>query len=356
MRLGTICIGHPECRRRGAVRWAMTRLFTPVLLAFAFMAGGANAEVNERTLKLGYGIPEEHPLGQGVNKFIEIIEEKSGGKIKITPYPATQLGSESQMIAAVRGGIQEMVIPSSAPLTGFVPEYALFDFPFLFRNEKEAHAVLDGPVGERMLDVLSQHGLKGLCFWENGFRVVTNNKRPITKAEDIKGLKIRTMQSPVYLDVFNTLGANAVPMAFTELFTALETGAVDAQENPYAIIDAGKFDEVQKYVSATKHSYAPFPVMIGKKLWDQFTPDEQKIFEEACTEAQAHQRKISYERNTALVKELQEKGMQFNELAPEELARMREMLAPVAEKYTKQVGEDLVRQTYAELEKIRTQQ
>jgi tripartite ATP-independent transporter DctP family solute receptor len=274
--------------------------------------------------------------------------------MKVKTYSDGTLGAEAQTISAAQGGVQEMTLVSSAPMVGVVKEFALFDLPFLFQDEKEADAVLDGPIGKKLLDKLPEKNLIGLCYWENGFRNVTNSKRPISKAEDIQGLKIRTMQNPVYTDVFNTLGANAVPMAMTEVYTALETKAIDAQENPYAIINASKFNEVQKYVSATRHAYAPAPVLVSKKFWDKLSPDEQKVLQEACVETRDYQRKISREQTSKALAELKSKGMAFNEISPEELAKMREKVKPVVQKYSKEVGEDLVKQTYAEIEKVRS--
>jgi tripartite ATP-independent transporter DctP family solute receptor len=257
------------------------------------------------------------------------------------------------MISATRGGVQDMVIPSSAPLVPLVKEFALFDLPFLFADEKEADAVLDGPVGRKLLDKLAEKDLIGLCYWENGFRNVTNSKRAIAKADDLQGLKIRTMQSPVYIDTFNTLGANAVPMAMTEVFSALETKAIDAQENPYQIIYASKFEDVQKYLSATRHAYAPYVIIAGKKFWNKLSPDERKILQDACVEARDYQRKLSREANAKVLAELQAKGMLFNEVPPAEAAKMRERIKPVVDKYTKEIGQDLVKETYAEIEKAK---
>ncbi len=327
------------------------RLFASLCVAAILVTAAAAAQA--QTYKLGYGIAEEHPLGQGANKFAQLVAEKSGGKIKLKNYPATQLGSEAQMISATRGGVQDMVIPSSAPLVPLVKEFALFDLPFLFADEKEADAVLDGPVGRKLLDKLAEKDLIGLCYWENGFRNVTNSKRAIAKADDLQGLKIRTMQSPVYIDTFNTLGANAVPMAMTEVFSALETKAIDAQENPYQIIYASKFEDVQKYLSATRHAYAPYVIIAGKKFWNKLSPDERKILQDACVEARDYQRKLSREANAKVLAELQAKGMLFNEVPPAEAAKMRERIKPVVDKYTKEIGQDLVKETYAEIEKAK---
>jgi TRAP-type transport system periplasmic protein len=328
------------------------------LIIPAFLFSGVEslaADIKDRTIKFSYVLPKEHPYGLGAAKFAELVDKKSGGKIKVKTYADGALGAEAQTISATQGGVQEMTLVSSAPLVGIVKEFALFDLPFLFADEKEADAVLDGAVGKKLLDKVSEKNLVGLCYWENGFRHVTNSKRPIAKAEDIQGLKIRTMQNPVYTDVFNTLGANAVPMAFTEVYTALETKSIDAQENPYGIIYASKFNEVQKYLSATKHTYAPAPVLVGKKFWEKLTPDEQKILQDSCVEARDYQRKVSREQNAKVLADLKAKGMAFNEIPPEEVAKMREKVKPVVDKYTKEVGEDLVKQTYAEIDKVRKQ-
>jgi tripartite ATP-independent transporter DctP family solute receptor len=358
---------HPQSQLHGTAKTTETKefnmqmsirslLYSLGIPAILLMADASiAADISKRAIKLGYGIPKEHPLGQGVNRFAELVSEKSDGKITVRGYPANTLGPEAQMISATQGGVQEMVIPSSAPVVSVVKEFALFDLPFLFANEKEADAVLDGPVGQELLDKLPEHNLVGLCFWENGFRQVTNSKRPIVKADDIGGLKIRTMQSPVYIDTFNTLGANATPMSFSELYSALEMGAVDAQENPYAIIHASKFEEVQTYLSSTNHAYAPYVVLVSKKLWDGLSGDERKILEDSCAEAREYQRKLMRETNLKIKKELEESGMKLNEIDPKEVAKMKEQLRPVVEKHAKNIGEDLVKRAYAEIETVRQQ-
>lgn len=331
-------------------------LLTLSLPAMLLTAGASTAaDIKEHTIKLGYGIPEEHPLGQGVNRFGQLVSEKSGGKLKVKGYPANTLGSEEKMISATAGGVQEMVIPSSAPVSSVVKEFGLFDLPFLFADEREADAVLDGPVGRELLDKLPAKNMIGLCFWENGFRHVTNSKRPIVQADDLQGLKIRTMQSPVYVDTFNTLGANATPMAFSELYMALDMKAVDAQENPYAIIHAAKFDEVQKYLSATRHAYAPFVVLVNKKFWDGLSADGRKILEDSCGEARDYQRKVSRETNAKLIQELKASGMEMNEIDPQEMAKMKQKLQPVIDKHVQNVGAELVTRAAAEIEKVRAQ-
>jgi TRAP-type transport system periplasmic protein len=340
-----------EGEMRTLARNIILQLFSAVLVLM--LGRNALADIKDRTIKFGYGITEDHPLGQAVNKFAQLVEERSGGKIKARKYPSNQLGSEPAMVSATQGGVQEMVGTSTAPIVPLLKEFAVFDLPFLFTNEKEADGVLDGPVGKSLLEKLNAKGLIGLCYWETGFRNVTNSRRPVTKADDIKGLKLRTMQNPVYIDAFNTLGAHAVPLPFPELHTALETKVIDAQENPIAIIEAAKFNEVQKYLTITKHAYSPFVVIVGKRFWDRLHADEQKILSEGCIEARDYQRKLSRERNAEILAQLKAKGMIVHEIAPEEVTKMRQALQPVIDKYTRDVGSDLVSQTYTELDRIR---
>jgi tripartite ATP-independent transporter DctP family solute receptor len=320
--------------------------------AMAFFAAPA-ASQEKAPAKFGYGITEDHPLGQAATRFAQIVDKRTGGRLKIKTFPANVLGSESAMVSSAQGGVQEIVGTSSAPLVGIVKEFALFDLPFLFANEAEADAVLDGPVGRSLLDKLEPKGVVGLCYWETGFRNVTNSKRPITKVEDIKGLKLRTMQNPVYVESFNSLGANAVPMPFTELFAALETKAIDGQENPYGIIYANKMHEVQKYLSATRHAYSPFVVMASRRYWDRLVAADRKVLQEACVEARGYQRKLNREANEKILANIKASGVQFNEIAPAELARMRKELQPVVAKFSKQIGEETVRQAMEQIEKVR---
>ena len=330
---------------------AVLALFTGMLCMT--QAAKAADDIQERTIRWGHLQNTDHPLSKAVNKFAEIVAQKSGGKLKVKEFPSSALGSEIQEQSALQGGTQEMMSASTTTLAGIVKEYGVLDFSFLFANEKEADALLDGPIGKRLMDRLPEHGLVGLAYWENGFRNVTNSKRPITRAEDLEGLKIRVMPNPVYLETFKTVHANPVPMAFGELFTALETKTVDAQENPYSIILANKFNEVQKYLSVTRHSYNTFIVLISKKFWDKLSPKEQKILQDAAIEARTYERELSRSDSAKALAELKAKGMQVNELSPKELARMREELKPVAAKFSASYDPAFMRDFNAEMERIR---
>ncbi|HUL91610.1 MAG TPA: TRAP transporter substrate-binding protein [Burkholderiales bacterium] len=309
--------------------------------------------IQERTIRWGHLQNKDHPVSAGTNKFAQVVEQKSGGKIKVREFPSSSLGSETQQQSALQGGTQEMMSASTTTLVGIVKEFGVLDFPFLFANEREADAFLDGPIGKRLLDRLPEHGLVGLAYWENGFRNVTNSKRPITKPEDLAGLKIRVMQNPVYMETFKTVDANPVPMAFGELFTALETKTVDAQENPYSIILGNKFNEVQKYLSITRHSYNAFIVLMSKQFWDKLSPAEKTIMQEAAVEARVYERQVARAAASKDLEALKAKGMQVNELAPAEIARMRALLKPVSDKFGASYDPAFMRDFNAEMDRIR---
>jgi TRAP-type transport system periplasmic protein len=312
-----------------------------------------NHGIQERIIKAGIGLNEDHPEGQGLLKFKEIVEKKSGGKLKVQTYFSATLGDDLKMTEALQSGTQEITIPSTSPLVGIVKEFGIFDFPFLFNTAEEADAILDGPIGKKLLEKLPEHGLIGLAYWENGFRNVTNSKHPINTIDDFKGLKLRTMQNQVHIDAFKKLGANPTPMAFSEVFTALESKTVDGQENPLATIKSNKYYEVQDYLSLTKHVYTPFVFLVSKKFWDSLSPEEQKILQDAAVEAGKYQRELSRQEDKKALEELKKTGIKINEVSDEERKNMAEAIKPVIDKYAKEFGEDLVNEMYRQLENIR---
>ena len=285
--------------------------------------------------------------------FAEAVDKASGGKMKVRAIGAAALGPDTQMQQALIGGAQEMMVGSTATLVGITKEMALWDTPFLFSNTAEADTLLDGPIGDKIRNKLQEKGLVGLVYWENGFRNLTNSKRAITKMEDLDGVKLRVMQNNVFLTSFQTLGANAVPMAFSELFSALETKTVDGQENPFNTILSSKFYEVQKYMTVTNHVYSPWIVTVSKKWWDQLSKDEQKVLMDAAKISRDFERKDTRDEAAKAVGDLKAKGMQVNELSPAESARMRDKLAKVYASIGADIGMDLWNETQAELTKIR---
>jgi tripartite ATP-independent transporter DctP family solute receptor len=274
--------------RRALIAAAVT---AAVATPFAALA----QDIKPRLIRFGYGLNENSNQGRAVKLFAEQVEKASGGKMKIRAIGAAALGPDTQMQQALIGGAQEMMVGSTATLVGITKEMALWDTPFLFGNAKEADAVLDGPIGQKVMAKLSEKGLVGLVYWENGFRNLTNSKRAVNKLEDLDGVKLRVMQNNVYLDSFKSLGANAVPLPFSELFSALETKTVDGQENPYNTILSSKFYEVQKYLSVTNHVYSPWIVTVSKKWWDGLSKDEQKILMDAAKASRDFERKDTRE-------------------------------------------------------------
>jgi tripartite ATP-independent transporter DctP family solute receptor len=310
-------------------------------------------DIKPRLIRFGYGLNEQSNQGRAVKLFAEHVEKASGGKMKVRDIGAAALGPDTQMQQALIGGAQEMMVGSTATLVGITKEMALWDTPFLIGNPKEADALLDGPIGKKVMDKLPEKGLVGLVYWENGFRNLTNSKRPVAKLEDLEGIKLRVMQNNVFLDSFKTLGANAVPMPFSELFSALETKTVDGQENPYNTILSSKFYEVQKYLSITNHVYSPWIVTVSKKWWDGLSKDEQKILQDAAVASRDFERKDTREEAARALAELKGKGMQINELSPAEVARMRSKLTAINASIAANIGNDLWQEAMAELAKIR---
>jgi tripartite ATP-independent transporter DctP family solute receptor len=330
-------------------------LSTAVLgaLLVAGATGAMAADIKERTIKYAVIYDIKHPHGLGAQKFADLVAQRSDNKMKVKVFPNASLGGEVAIISAMQGGTVEMTAVATSQLVGVIKDFAALDLPFLFSNEKEVDRVVAGPIGKIFLDKMPEKGLVGLSYFEHGFRNLTNSRRPVTKYEDIQGLKIRVEQNSVAIDTWNTLGANAVPMPFPELYGALEQKAVDGQENPYSTVDSAKFYEVQKYLSVTKHKYTPLVVTLSKKFWDQLSADEKKIIQDAAVEAAVYQRKANRDLSEQYLQSLKKVGMQINEIPAAELVRMRAKVQPVVDKYSAQIGGTLVKDLFAEIEKAR---
>jgi TRAP-type transport system periplasmic protein len=328
-------------------------LLASIVGSTALLSGQANAQISERTLRWAQQNSMDHPQGMGAKKFADLVEQKSGGKIKVRVFPGGQLGGDLQNVSALQGGTLDLMVLNAGLLVGIVKDFAVLDLPFLFNTAEEADAVVDGPVGQKLFDKLPEKGLVGLGYFELGFRNVTNSKRPITKAEDFQGIKLRVLQSPLFIDLFNTLGANTVAMPFPEVYTALEQGVIDGQENPVTVIFDTKFQEVQKYLSLTRHIYNAQSVIMGKKTWDKFSDEEKKIIQSSLDEAETYQRQVSRQKSTQVLEDLKKAGMQVNEVSPQEISRIREKIKPVVDKYTKEVGDALANEVNAEIAKKR---
>lgn len=320
------------------------------------LSGAAAADISARQLKFGHLSTTESPLGQGAVKFAELVAKKSDNKIQVKVFPSGQLGSEAQQIGAAQGRTQDMVMLSSTPLSSLIKELQILDFPGIVATSAEADALLDGPAGKKMLGRFEAKNLVGLTFFENGFRHLTNNKKRVTKLDDMSGLKVRVQQSPSSIDVFQSLGTNPIPMSWNQLYTALETRTVDAQENPIATIYTGKLHEVQKYLTLTGHAYGAHVMLISKKLWDSLSADEQKVISEAATEARLYQRGVNREQEKKLLSEMKSKGLSVDQFAPGEFDKLRAAAQPVLEKYSTEIGVEAVREFLAERDKVRAAQ
>jgi tripartite ATP-independent transporter DctP family solute receptor len=321
----------------------MKRTFLKTLIASVALAafGAAQAQapdIKERTLKFSLNGPEGHPAVAGMKKFAELVAARSGGKIKVSLFLGGTLGSDQAVTSSVASLSKDL---------------AVFDFPFLFANEKESDAICDGPIGQKLHKALEAKGIIGLAYWELGYRQITTSKRAISKVEDIDGLKLRVIPNPINIDWVKALGANPTPMPFPEVYAALETKAIDGQENPISVIASNKFWEVQKFVGLTNHQYNPQSVFVSKKVWDTMSPAEKKIIQDSATEATRLQREASRAAQAANLELLKKNGMTVTHLAPAEVAKLREKMKPVIAKYSASVGESTLQEVQAALAEMR---
>jgi tripartite ATP-independent transporter DctP family solute receptor len=311
------------------------------------------AQVQTRTLRFTAASSKGHPQVQGVEKIVELVAQKSGGKITVRTFPGGALGPDLQVVSAMQGGTIDLNVMNASLLAGNVKEMSVLDFPYLFESAQEADGVLDGPIGKTLIDKLPAKGLVGLAYWDLGFRQMHTRNKPVAKADDLRGLKMRVIPTPIYVDFVNAVGANAVPMPFTETYTALEQGAIDGMTNPLLNILDGKYQEVSKHLVLTNHMYTPQIVIVSKRTWDKLSEEERKILQEAATETTAFQRKVAREEAAKVLDEAKKAGMTIHQLPPEEIAKLRERAQPVMQKHTKDIGEEFVAQVKAEAEKMR---
>ncbi|MDQ0347574.1 TRAP transporter substrate-binding protein [Ancylobacter vacuolatus] len=259
-------------------------------------------------IKAGHGTQTAHPTHIALQKFAEIVAEKSKGDLKIEIYPDRQLGEEREMVEGLQLGTVDMAVVSTGPLVAFVPALGTVDLPFLFKSSEHAYKVLDGEVGQDLLAKFQDRGIVGLAWWENGWRSLTS-KKEVKSPADLKGMKLRTMQNPVHIAAFKELGASPIPMVWGEVFTSLSQGVIDAQENPVTIVYSNSLWEVQKYMTLTRHVYGPHLVLFSQQVWDRLTPAQQTILKEALIEATTFQRQTSARLETEQLKLLADKGM-----------------------------------------------
>ena len=285
-------------------------IFIALFILSTALMDSTSSQDKPIVLKLGHAVAPEHPYHLGAVKYAELVAQRTKNKVKIDVYPSTQLGNERDMVEGLQLGTIDLVVTSTGPLGGFVPKMFVVDLPFLFRDREHAYKVLDGPIGRDLFDAFATKGIKGLAFWENGFRQITNNVRPIEKPEDLKGIKIRTMENKVHLASFRAFGASPTPMAWSEVYTALQQKTIDAQENPIAIIYHQKIAEVQKHLALTGHFYSPTPLLMSLKAFDALPKDIQKIFMDTAIECATYERNLLRDSEAKQIAELKAKGMQ----------------------------------------------
>jgi tripartite ATP-independent transporter DctP family solute receptor len=291
-----------------------TRLFlTSIALLLAATAGLATAQTAPVKLRFGHTLPANDSQHLAALEFSKRVKERTQGGVEIQVFANSQLGNDSTLINSVRSGTIDLGATGNPFFTGLAPRLNVLDLPYQFTDAQQLYRVLDGPTGRSLLDDLGAHQLKGLAFWEIGFRSLANNKRQVSKAEDIKGLKIRTTPNPSHLKAFQLLGASPQPMPFAEVFSALESGAVDGNENPPVLMVSSKMYEVQKYLSLTRHAYTALVVVMNKAKFDALKPVFQKVLLEESASAAVLQRKMNAENETAAIAQLRAKGMQVNE-------------------------------------------
>ena len=333
----------------------MKRLMIKTLLATAALAvcGLASAQdIKERSFKLAQQNPKGHPLVTGAEKFAEIVAAKSGGKIKINLFPGGVLGGDAPTVSALQGGTVEITVLNSGILASQVKDFEVYDFPFIFASAKEADAVVDGPFGQKLHAKLADKGIVGLAYWELGFRNISNSRRAVNTVEDLAGLKLRVIPNAINVDWVKAVGANPTPMAFPEVYAGLESKAIDGQENPFSVILANKFYEVQKFLVVSNHQYNPQSMIFSKKVWDTLSAAEQKILKDAAVEAGMLQRKTARDAAAGQLADLKKAGMTVTELSAAEQAKLRDKFKPVLDKHGAAISAT-VTELQAELAKLR---
>lgn len=336
-------------------RTLLARAVSAALLPAALIlsSGLASAQVQERTLRMSLANNKTHPQNLGAERFAELVSQKSGGKIQVKLFANGVLGPDVQGISAMQGGTLDMMVGTVNLLAGNIKEFTVLDFPFLFQTAKEADALVDGPIGQRLFAKLPERGLVGLAYFELGFRHFHTRNRPIRTADQLAGLKLRVQPAPMYIDLVNAFGANAVPMPFPETYGALEQGAIDGMSNPLINIADGKYYEVSKFVTITNHIYQPSWLGMSKKTYDKLSDEEKKIIVDAAQEARLYQRKTSREMEAVALETLKKNGMEVIVLPPAEIAKLREKAKPVLAKFSQTVGPEFVAEVQAEIAKVR---
>jgi len=331
--------------------------FLALLAACLVLASShdARAQFTQRTLRMAANFTPQHSMRHGMDAMAAFLRNESNGNLGMRMFWDGVLGAEMNTLQSLRTGSIDMVPTTTAPIATIVPALGVFDLPFLFNTAEEADQLLDGSVGDWFAAQLPATGLVVLAWWENGFRHLTNSKRPIRKLADFNGIRMRVMQSNVFLDTFAALGTNAVPMSYSEVYSALETKTVDGQENPLNNIEDMKFYEVQKYLTLSRHAYSPAALLFSKKTWDRLSPQEQAALRACAAIGRDAQRQASRAMAAKAEERLRAQGMVVSDIAPNDRVAIRQATHAIYDRYAQIIGQDVITLVTDELTRIRRQ-
>ncbi|RPI09634.1 MAG: TRAP transporter substrate-binding protein [Zetaproteobacteria bacterium] len=329
----------------------MYRLSVLVLVLGLLVPSGAMAAA-KWNMKFGHDMPEDSAQHVAALKYAELVKERTKGQVEIKVFPAQQLGTDPEMVQQAQMGTLEIVLPPTAKISGFAPPLQLADLPFLFPTKEACYQVLDGPVGDKLMALLESKGLKGVSFWESGFKQMTANKA-IRKPEDFAGMKVRVMESPILIAQYKQVKANPIPIDFAETYNALQQGVVEAQENPLVSIVNMKFYEVQKYTMLSNHGFLGYAFLFSKKVYDGLPADIQKVLRDTARELAPFERAETARREGGYIERIKKGGSQIVEFSTAEKAAFEQAFRPVHQQFAKTIGEDLLKETYAHIEKLR---
>jgi tripartite ATP-independent transporter DctP family solute receptor len=298
-------------------------------------------EPEKIVLRYGHCVATTDPIHKAAEYMAEKVKEKTNGQVEIQVFPSGQLGGEKEQLEGLMAGTHDFFLGTQAPLSNWLPQFMSLDMPYMISSIEQADELLAGDVGTYLMDLLPTKGLYGLGWGENGFRSFTNNKRPLYLPSDMKGLKIRTMQNKLMMDTFALWGADPTPIAFTEVYTALQQKTVDGQETPVSLIESSKFYEVQKYLSLTNHFYSPFILYGSKTTLDKLPEDVKKIIFEVGLDSMVYQKKVVRESNASAVEKMKKQGIEVNEVSPDQIKVWAESSKPIYDQYKSVMGEEI---------------
>lgn len=338
----SLTLRAPSTLLRGMMRHACAAAAIIAVNGLA-MTGAFAADMPEMSLKFGHPYNESHPLAKGAQMFADIVAEKSGGAITIEVFPNSTIGSSRALVESIQIGVVDFALVPTTNVASFYPPLDIFYLPFLFRDKEHAYAVSDGPVGKALYaDMLEKTGIRTLAMYESGFRTITTAKTKVETPEDMKGVKFRVVNNPLNVATFKALGANPTPMALSEVFTGLQQGTVDGQDNPVGNVKAFSFDKVQKFITLSHHQWAGIMFIADDKMWADLPDEVKALFQETALETQDWERKELNAVEAQYLSEMEADGMTVTRLTPEQAAAFQSAMEPVWEEYRDKIGAELI--------------